>query len=70
MDERATELEQRRYNRVAPIYDAMEWFLESRAGRWRRELWDRVGNGRILELGVGTGKNLPYYPPEREIVAL
>jgi hypothetical protein len=70
IDERATELEQRRYDRIAPLYDAMERPLELRAGRWRRELWGRVGTGRILELGVGTGKNLPYYPPGGDAQAL
>ena len=41
----------------------MEW----RARRWRGELWSCVGPGRIIELGVGTGKNLRYYPPGRDI---
>lgn len=76
VDERETRLTRRRYDRIAPIYDAMEWVMEWRARRWRRELWARVGDGRILELGVGTGKNLRYYPlgasrpGAREIVAL
>ena len=70
VDARATELEQRRYDRIAPIYDALEWMMEWRARRWRRELWSRVGAGRIVELGVGTGKNLRYYPPDRDIVAM
>ena len=70
VDARATALAQHRYDRIAPIYDALEWMVEWRARRWRRELWSRVGAGRIIELGVGTGKNLRYYPPEQEIVAM
>lgn len=70
VDERATALARRRYDRIAPIYDALEWMMEWRARRWRRDLWARVGSGGIVELGVGTGKNLRYYPPDQEIVAM
>jgi phosphatidylethanolamine/phosphatidyl-N-methylethanolamine N-methyltransferase len=60
-----------RYDRVAPFYDAMEWFMEQRRfSKWREELWGRVGGTNILEVGVGTGKNLPYYPSGRDITAL
>ncbi|MFQ5596266.1 MAG: SAM-dependent methyltransferase, partial [Anaerolineae bacterium] len=45
-----------RYDRIAPVYDAMEWFTERSAfQRWRQELWSRVQAGRVLEVGVGTG---------------
>ena len=70
IDERATALETRRYDRIAGIYDTFEAMMELRARRWRADLWSRVEGGRILELGVGTGKSLPYYPPGREIVGM
>jgi phosphatidylethanolamine/phosphatidyl-N-methylethanolamine N-methyltransferase len=70
IDDRETRLTRRRYDRIAPIYDALEWMMEWRARRWRRDLWSRVGPGRILEMGVGTGKNIRYYPEERDIVAM
>jgi len=70
MDDRATLLTRMRYDRIAPIYDAVEWMMEWRARRWRRDLWSRVRSGSILELGVGTGKNISYYPQRREIVAM
>lgn len=60
-----------RYDRVAPFYDAMEWFMERRRfAKWREELWGRVEGNTILEVGVGTGKNFPYYPTGRDITAL
>lgn len=60
-----------RYDRIAPFYDAMEWFMEQRRfAKWREELWSRVEGESILEVGVGTGKNFPYYPPGRDITAL
>lgn len=36
---------------------------------WRRDLVE-VATGRTLEVGVGTGRNLPYYPPGASVVAL
>jgi ubiquinone/menaquinone biosynthesis C-methylase UbiE len=67
----ATERTRRRYNRIAPIYDPME-ILAERSGlsRWRPLLWSRVRGPRVLEIGVGTGKNFPYYSSEMEITAI
>jgi ubiquinone/menaquinone biosynthesis C-methylase UbiE len=56
------------YERIAPLYDAMESFWEvSWKKRLRTMLFDGL-KGRILDAGVGTGLNIPYYPPDAEIV--
>lgn len=69
--DKATEAAEKRYDRIAPIYDVMEGFVErSRYSRWRRLLWDKAEGENILEVGVGTGKNFPYYPPGAKIVAI
>ena len=65
-----TLLAQARYNRIAPVYDLMEWWTERTARKWRRLLWDRVGEGRGLEVGLGTGKNLSYHPAGSELVGV
>lgn len=70
IDDRETRLTRRRYDRIAPIYDTLEWMMEWRARLWRRDLWSRVKKGRVLEMGVGTGKNIRYYPEGRDIVAM
>lgn len=68
---RETALTKARYDRIAPVYDAMEWVIERFAFEpWRRELWSRVPEGRVLEVGVGTGKNIQYYPPEAQVTAI
>jgi ubiquinone/menaquinone biosynthesis C-methylase UbiE len=38
--------------------------------KWRELLWSRVEGTTILEVGVGTGKNFPYYPTGAEITAI
>ncbi len=62
--DRAAATVRKRYNRVAPFYD-VEQALGERLffGRLRRDLWARVpDSARVLEVGVGTGINMPYYP--------
>ncbi len=71
MENKATEVARRRYNRIAPVYDLMESIVErSRYSRWRQVLWSKVEGKDILEVGVGTGKNFPYYPANAEITAI
>jgi phosphatidylethanolamine/phosphatidyl-N-methylethanolamine N-methyltransferase len=62
IDARETDLTRARYDRLAPRYDAMEARIEGRFGRWRERLWALVEGPEVLEVGVGTGKNMPYYP--------
>jgi ubiquinone/menaquinone biosynthesis C-methylase UbiE len=61
----------KRYNRIAFIYDLLEAPLEFfRLAAWREKLRSSIIGGRALEIGVGTGKNLPYYPPGVKISAI
>lgn len=69
--ERQTSVTRRRYDRIAPLYDAIEWITEQVAFKeWRKDLWSRLADGKILEVGVGTGKNLPYYPAGAAVTAV
>ena len=69
--EKATAQIQHRYNRLAPVYDRMEGVVEKMVFKeWRRLLWSKVEGPTILEIGVGTGKNLPYYPPGVRVTAI
>ncbi|MFQ6057641.1 MAG: class I SAM-dependent methyltransferase [Anaerolineae bacterium] len=71
IDVRETAATRARYDRIAPLYDLMELLIERFAFRqWRRRLWARVQGGKVLEVGVGTGKNMPYYPPGVQVTAL
>ena len=61
----------KRYDRLAIFYDFMEAPLERhRFAQWRSRLTDRIAGHRVLEVGVGTGKNLVYYPKDVKITAI
>jgi len=55
------------WDRFAPHYDAGLLLLERRLAGWRQELLAGV-HGRVLEVGAGTGANLPHYPPGTDLV--
>jgi len=66
-----TDLTRKRYNRLAFFYDFLEFPLEwFRFAAWRLRLRDRIVGNRALEVGGGTGKNLPYYPQDVKITAI
>lgn len=60
----------RRYDRMAWLYDVydapMEWMGTSK----RRHRLVSAASGRVLEVGIGTGKNLAHYSPEVDLTGL
>jgi ubiquinone/menaquinone biosynthesis C-methylase UbiE len=52
-----------RYERIAPLYDLLDLpFERRRYGALRPLMFEGLG-GRLLDAGVGTGRNCAYYPP-------
>ncbi len=59
-----------RYQRIAPYYDLLDWpFERMRYRRIRPLLFDGL-SGRVLDAGVGTGRNIPYYPQGASVVGI
>jgi len=65
-----TEKIKKRYNRAAKFYDILENPMEVMAlKKWRIELMKEL-KGKVLEVGVGTGKNIEHYPSNIDITAI
>jgi len=59
-----------RYQRIAPLYDLLD--LPFEYGRYRAirpQLFHGL-SGRLLDAGVGTGRNFPFYPPGARVVGI
>ncbi len=56
------------YERQAAIYDRSNAMMEVVFGKGRALLTSLWGD--ILEVGVGTGLNLPHYSPDARVIAL
>lgn len=67
-DPRTTFLE-RKYRITAHLYDFLDWPWERQYRKWRPEIVGDV-EGRVLEAGVGTGRNLVHYPADVELHAV
>jgi demethylmenaquinone methyltransferase/2-methoxy-6-polyprenyl-1,4-benzoquinol methylase len=52
----------KRYNITAWFYDILDYPWELQYRKWRPQLLSGV-YGEVLEVGVGTGRNLRHYPP-------
>lgn len=69
VDPIATAQTKARYNRIARFYNLMEWVPERQFKQWREKLWMSAA-GNVLEVGVGTGKNFDYYPPNMKVTGI
>lgn len=59
-----------RYDRASRLYDIFEQPMELMAlKKWRINIAKEL-KGKILEVGVGTGKNIEYYPEKADITAI
>jgi ubiquinone/menaquinone biosynthesis C-methylase UbiE len=56
--------QRRVWDRMAPGYDKQIAFFERIQFKGSREWLGRRSRGRVLEVALGTGRSLPYYPAD------
>ena len=61
---------ERKYDRFARIYDPIEKPIEIATFSHLREKFRSLLEGKVLEVGIGTGKNIPYYPEGIEVTGI
>jgi ubiquinone/menaquinone biosynthesis C-methylase UbiE len=59
-----------RYQRIAPLYDLIDFPFEYTRYRRIRPMLFQGLSGRILDAGVGTGRSFPFYPSGAEVVGV
>jgi ubiquinone/menaquinone biosynthesis C-methylase UbiE len=59
-----------RYEQIAPFYDLLDLPFERRRYRALRPLLFEGLRGRLLDAGVGSGRNFPYYPTHASVVGI
>ena len=69
-DNYQTALTRGRYQRISQIYDLMEILPERKYLPWRERMWVLVRGQEVLEVGVGTGKNIAFYPKEVKVTGV
>ena len=59
-----------KYSRIAKLYDLFEWPIERLLFKKLRKEAVSYAYGHVLEVGVGTGKNLSYYNKSVDLTAI
>src|SRR5690625_1198873 len=55
-----------RYNRITNVYNMMDHMIRR---VWRKEMLRNV-EGKIIEVSVGTGANIDYYPMNTHVTGI
>lgn len=60
----------RHYDRISWAYDLLDWPFEQLRYRKLRPILCGDLGGKVLEVGVGTGRNLAYYPEGARVTGI
>lgn len=69
MEEASTRLLARKYRVISWFYDILDYPWEQQYRHWRPLFLNDV-DGTVLEAGVGTGRNLQYYPVKVHVTGI
>ena len=60
-----------KWDKAAPSFDLMaSGGAEVRWKPWKEKLFSQMGDGKILFLALGTGLDIPTFPPGKDITAI
>ena len=60
-----------KWDKAAANFDVMAGYgPEKRWEPYKRALFSKMGDGRILFLAIGTGLDVPFFPPGRDITGI
>lgn len=60
-----------KWDKASANFDVMAGYgPEKRWEPWKRRLFSKMGEGRILFLAIGTGLDVPFFPPGRRITGI
>ena len=59
-----------KWDRIARFYNWSTWASERRWAPFKKELFSRMGFGKILFLATGTGEEIRLFPEGRQITAI
>ena len=62
----------KKYDRYSKFYDRFEGSMEkNKFAKWRKMVFQLIPSGStVLEVGIGTGKNIPYYGKDVHVVGI
>jgi ubiquinone/menaquinone biosynthesis C-methylase UbiE len=60
----------KKYNRFSIVYDLLERPIEKYLFSNLRKKVTSYSAGKVLEVGIGTGKNMSYYPHDVEVTGI
>ncbi|PIR18054.1 MAG: methyltransferase type 11 [Deltaproteobacteria bacterium CG11_big_fil_rev_8_21_14_0_20_49_13] len=61
---------EKKFDRTSRFYNLIDWpFERFRYRRIRKRIWEGL-SGKILDAGVGTGCNMPFYPMDAAVVGI
>lgn len=60
-----------KYNRIADVFDVLERAIGKTVGLGKlRQKYITPLKGKILEIGIGSGANIPYYNNKAEVIGI
>lgn len=60
----------KKYQRIARFYDLLDILFEYRRYSGLREQLFQGAEGRLLDAGIGTGRNIASYPPNAQMTGI